>query len=233
MNAAREEAIRGARAFLMDLEAFGIDALPRVPGAEAVSAPSRDAEVQLGEIARRVAECRRCGLCETRGKVVPGQGASTAEILFIGEAPGADEDRAGLAFVGPAGQLLTKMIAAMGFSRDEVFIANILKCRPPRNRDPEAQEVASCLPFLHEQIAAIRPKILVTLGAYASRNLLQSTLGIGRLRGRVSDYRGIPLVATYHPAYLLRSPEQKKAAWQDLQLVLRELGRPVPSGKRS
>jgi DNA polymerase len=144
--------------------------------------------------------------------------------MFVGEAPGADEDRQGLAFVGRAGQLLTKMIAAMGLDRDEVFIANVLKCRPPGNRDPAPNEVDRCLPFLKRQVALIRPEILVALGGHAMKNLLQTEASVGRMRGRVHDYDGTPLVVTYHPAFLLRSPDMKRAAWEDLQLVLRTLG---------
>ncbi|NRA96833.1 MAG: uracil-DNA glycosylase [Planctomycetes bacterium] len=179
-------------------------------------------------MAEEIAVCTRCALSETRTRTVPGQGSAAARIMFVGEAPGADEDRQGLAFVGRAGQLLTKMIVAMGLDRDKVFIANVLKCRPPGNRDPAPNEVDRCLPFLKRQIALIRPEILVALGGHAMKNLLQTEASVGRMRGRVHDYDGTPLVVTYHPAFLLRSPDMKRAAWEDLQLVLRTLGLAPP-----
>ena len=222
---------RALHSWVEDAEAFGIEdvvcpasATPEVGvGAEAeAGAPS------LAAIAEEVAACTLCGLSETRTRVVPGQGDAGARIMFVGEAPGADEDRQGLAFVGRAGQLLTKMIVAMGLDRDKVFIANVLKCRPPGNRDPAPNEVDRCLPFLKRQVALIRPEILVALGGHAMKNLLQTEASVGRMRGRVHDYDGTPLVVTYHPAFLLRSPDMKRAAWEDLQLVLRTLGLAPP-----
>jgi len=164
---------------------------------------------------------------------VPGQGnLLSPDIMFIGEAPGADEDRQGLAFVGLAGQLLTKMIAAMGYARDEVFIANICKCRPPQNRQPALTEMQACLPYLRAQIAIVRPRAIVALGATAVKGLLDSSAGISRLRGTWTAYMGIPLMPTYHPAYLLRVPPAKHEAWDDLKKVLQRLGRPVPDTKK-
>ena len=195
------------------------------PVAVAVAAP---AVVQLERIAADVARCTKCSLHKTRTRTVPGQGNSRPDILFIGEAPGADEDQQGLAFVGAAGQLLTKMIRAMGLTREEVFIANILKCRPPNNRPPLPDEMATCMPYLKEQIQALKPKVIVALGATAVKGLLQLETGITRLRGHWHTFEGIDLMPTFHPAYLLRNPPAKKEAWADLQAVLARLGRPVP-----
>ena len=186
----------------------------------------------------QVSDCRKCQLCETRTRTVFGQGSAVARLVFVGEAPGADEDREGLAFVGRAGQLLTRMIVAMGLSRDEVFICNVLKCRPPNNRDPSAHEILSCSPYLHEQLAIIRPEVLVTLGSPASKTLLSTAEGIGRLRGRFHEYHApgatdddapIAVMPTYHPAYLLRSPGEKAKTWADLQLVMKRLGLKPPA----
>jgi DNA polymerase len=193
---------------------------------------SGDAGSPLERIAREVASCTRCSLHETRTKAVPGQGSARPDIAFVGEAPGADEDRAGLAFVGAAGQLLTKMIRAMGYTRDEVFIGNILKCRPPNNRTPRPDEMETCLPYLEAQIAALKPKVIVTLGATAAKGLLGVTTGITKLRGTWMSFRDIDVMPTYHPAYLLRTPSTKKDAWEDLKEVLRHLGRPVPEVKK-
>lgn len=187
------------------------------------------AAAALAEIAAAAAACRKCALCRERTTVVPGQGnASSPDVLFIGEAPGAEEDRQGLAFVGRAGQLLTKMIGAMGYTRDEIFIANICKCRPPNNRQPAVDEMAACLPFLKAQIAVIRPRVIVAMGNTAILGLLGSS-GITRLRGIWSMFEGIPLMPTYHPAYLLRFPSVKREAWDDLKKVLKRLDRPVPA----
>jgi DNA polymerase len=179
----------------------------------------------LADIAAECAACSLCGLCEGRKQAVPGQGrAENPDIMFIGEAPGADEDEQGLAFVGRAGQLLTKMIAAMGYTRDEVFIANICKCRPPNNRTPTPPEMAACIPFLKRQIALIKPKYIVALGNTAILGLLEKT-GIMRLHGVWQEFEGIPLMPTFHPAYLLRAPAAKRDCWKDLQLVMAKLGK--------
>ena len=220
---------RALRAWVEDAEAFGIEEVGAPPLVQpATEAQSGAGVPSLEAMAEEIAVCTRCALSETRTRTVPGQGSAAARIMFVGEAPGADEDRQGLAFVGRAGQLLTKMIVAMGLDRDKVFIANVLKCRPPGNRDPAPNEVDRCLPFLKRQIALIRPEILVALGGHAMKNLLQTEASVGRMRGRVHDYDGTPLVVTYHPAFLLRSPDMKRAAWEDLQLVLRTLGLAPP-----
>ena len=152
--------------------------------------------------------------------------------MFVGEGPGAEEDRTGEPFVGPAGQLLTKIIQGMGFERSDVYIANIVKCRPPRNRDPEPDEIAECIPFLRGQIAAVRPKVLVALGRPASQTLLQTSSSISRIRGVWHQYEGIPLMPTFHPSYLLRSPENKRPVWQDMKAVLQKLGIEPPGPQR-
>ena len=188
---------------------------------------------ELANIAAKLAACTRCELCRQRKQVVPGQGNPLSpDVMFVGEAPGADEDAQGLAFVGAAGQLLTKMIAAMGYAREEVFIANICKCRPPNNRPPAPDEMNACLPYLREQIAVVRPKVLVAMGATAVKALLESSRGISQLRGTWMTYAGIPLMPTFHPAYLLRLASAKHEAWSDLKKVLVRLGRPVPEKRK-
>ena len=169
-------------------------------------------------------DCTRCKLGKGRTKLVFGAGSATARLVFVGEAPGEDEDLSGEPFVGKAGQLLTKMIEAMGLSRDTVYICNTVKCRPPNNRNPEPDELASCEPFLKGQLAAIRPEVIVTLGKFASQALLRDQTAISRLRGAWREYEGIPLMPTFHPAYLLRSPGEKSKVWGDLQLVMKKLG---------
>ena len=189
----------------------------------------RSAEA-LASIRDELGECTRCSLhAQGRKQIVFGVGNPAADIMFVGEAPGADEDTQGVPFVGRAGQLLTKMIEAMGLSREEVYIANVLKCRPPNNRDPLPDEVASCEPFLFQQIASIQPKVIVALGAFAARTLLKTQDPISRLRGRVFEYRGSSLIPTFHPSFLLRSPGYKREAWDDLKKALAVLGRQPPA----
>jgi len=176
-------------------------------------------------LAARVSACRRCDLHSSRTRTVFGVGNRNADWLVIGEAPGHDEDQQGEPFVGRAGQLLNAMLQAVGLQRGQVYIANILKCRPPNNRDPKAEEVLCCEPYLLRQIELIQPRLILAVGRIAAQNLLQSQTPIGKLRGEVHRFRdtGIPLIATYHPAYLLRSPVEKRKAWQDLQLALSTL----------
>jgi DNA polymerase len=181
-------------------------------------------------IRREIGPCTRCKLHGGRRTLVFGVGNPAAELLFVGEGPGAEEDRRGEPFVGRAGELLDKMIEAMGFRREEVYIANVVKCRPPDNRDPEPDEIDACEPFLKAQIAAIRPRVIVALGRFAVQTLLRDTTPISRLRGAWRAYEGVRLMPTFHPAYLLRNPAEKRKAWEDLQLVMREFGR-VPSRK--
>ncbi len=182
----------------------------------------------LAPIVKEIAACQRCPLAATRTNTVPGQGALKPDIMFVGEGPGADEDAQGLAFVGRAGQLLTKMIEAMGYAREQVFIGNIVKCRPPGNRVPTPEEMAGCLPYLKRQIAIIRPKLIVCLGATAARGLVNETLPIGKARGHWREFEGIPVMLTFHPAYLLRDPRQKAPCWADLKAVLARLGKAPP-----
>jgi uracil-DNA glycosylase len=165
-------------------------------------------------------DCRRCKLCTLgRSQIVFGVGHPKARLMFVGEAPGEDEDKKGEPFVGRAGQLLTKIIEAIGMTRDQVYIANVIKCRPPSNRNPEPDEVASCEPFLFRQIDVIQPKVIVPLGKFAAQSLLKTTDPITRLRGRQFDYRGAVLIPTFHPAYLLRNPSAKREVWEDMKKV--------------
>jgi uracil-DNA glycosylase family 4 len=166
-----------------------------------------------------IGDCQRCKLAGGRKTIVFGQGNPKARLMFVGEAPGADEDEQGLAFVGKAGQLLTKIIEAIGMRRDDVFIANVLKCRPPGNRNPEPDEIIQCQPFLERQIESIRPDVLVGLGKFGAHWLLKTAEPITRLRGRLGDYKGIRVMPTYHPAYLLRNPGAKKEVWEDMKVV--------------
>jgi DNA polymerase len=179
-----------------------------------------------------VAGCRACGLCERRTRTVFGVGNHKADVMFIGEGPGADEDRQGEPFVGRAGQLLNRMLAAAGYARADVYIANIVKCRPPNNRDPNPDEAAACRAYLERQIALVQPRLIVCLGRVPAHNLLGTTEPVGRLRGRMHRFRppGIPLLVTYHPSYYLRSPEQKAAGWQDLQRMLEFLAQDAAAG---
>jgi DNA polymerase len=179
-------------------------------------------------VRRELGACARCKLGASRTHLVFGVGNPAAELVFVGEGPGADEDAQGEPFVGRAGQLLTKMIEAMGYRREDVYIANVVKCRPPGNRNPEPDEIEACEPFLRAQLGAIQPKVIVALGKFAAQTLLRDTTPISRLRGRWAQYEGVKLMPTFHPAYLLRSPEEKKKAWEDLQLVMKELGKAPP-----
>lgn len=226
------EIARDARRHLAWLSDAGVGEVPPPcapapdPGPYTLSDKGCGSPALLG-IRRELGECTRCKLSRGRTRLVFGVGDPAAELMFVGEGPGADEDRQGEPFVGRAGQLLTKMIEAMGYRREEVYIANVVKCRPPENRNPEPDEMDACEPFLRQQIAAVRPKVLVALGKIAVQALLRDTTAISRLRGRWFTYEGVKLMPTFHPAYLLRSPEEKKKAWEDLQLVMKELGRPV------
>jgi uracil-DNA glycosylase family 4 len=223
----------------------GVPRVPEVPSvagagvsgvseiSEAAAIPvtiARSAAEALAAIRDDIGECTRCKLHTLgRTQIVFGVGNPEADLMFVGEAPGADEDVQGIPFVGRAGQLLTKMIEAMGFRRDEVYIANVLKCRPPGNRNPEPDEIATCESFLFRQLETIQPKVVIALGAFAARTLLKTDAPISRLRGRVFDYRGgAKLIPTFHPSFLLRSPGYKREAWDDLKTALSVLGRPVP-----
>ncbi|MFO0728347.1 MAG: uracil-DNA glycosylase [Myxococcota bacterium] len=197
------------------------------PGHQGEASPF--AARSLDEVRAELGDCTRCKLHGLgRKQIVFGVGNPKAELMFIGEGPGAQEDIQGIPFVGDAGQLLTKIIQAMGLSREEVYIANIVKCRPPQNRDPEPDEVASCEPFLKAQIAAIRPRMIVTLGKYASQTILRTSTPITRLRGQWGSYEGTPVMPTYHPAYLLRNPAEKRPVWSDMKAVIAALGKKLP-----
>src|SRR5262245_37699892 len=220
--------------FYGSLTAMGapkVKSAPRAEGAPAATAaPARTPLPPVGEtsdaadlegVRAWIGDCRRCKLAGGRKSIVFGQGNPRAELMFVGEAPGADEDIQGLAFVGRAGQLLTDIIEkGMKMRREDVFIANVLKCRPPDNRNPETDEILSCQPFLEKQIEIIQPKVLVGLGKFAGQWLLKTMDPISKIRGRLGDYNGIKVMPTYHPAYLLRNPSAKKDVWEDMKIVL-------------
>lgn len=181
----------------------------------------------LDAIRRDMGDCRRCKLNERRKHIVFGAGNPHARLMFVGEGPGRDEDLQGEPFVGAAGGLLTKIIRAIGLTREDVYIANIIKCRPPGNRNPETDEIRTCFPFLARQIQAIRPEFICALGAFAAQTLLNTNQSISRLRGRFHDFEGIRVVPTFHPAFLLRYPERKREVWEDMKMLMREMGHEV------
>jgi DNA polymerase len=186
----------------------------------------------LSLLADEVAGCSRCPeLFATRSKTVFGVGRIDAEICFVGEAPGAEEDRQGEPFVGPAGQLLNRIISACGFERSDVYICNTIKCRPPNNREPAPEEKSNCRGFFERQLDLVAPRFICCLGAVAAKSVLNTTIGITKLRGRFHDFRGIPVLCTFHPAYLLRNPDAKKDCWDDMKLLLKRMGRPIPGAK--
>jgi uracil-DNA glycosylase len=191
--------------------------------------PTAERTAALVTIREEIGDCTRCALHKGRHKIVFADGSPTARLMFVGEGPGADEDAQGLPFVGRAGQLLNNMITAMGLKREECYIANVVKCRPPGNRTPEPDEANTCLPFLFKQIDVVRPQVLVALGATAATYLLGARQPLAGLRGRVHAFRGTSLIITYHPAFLLRDPRQKKEAWADLQIAMKELGLKSPA----
>ncbi|MBI1903808.1 MAG: uracil-DNA glycosylase [Planctomycetia bacterium] len=196
--------------------------------------PVEERPAALAVVAQEVSRCTRCPeLVACRTQTVFGVGHVSPRLCFLGEAPGADEDRLGEPFVGRAGQLLNKIIEACTLKREEVYILNILKCRPPENRTPTPEEVANCFPYLERQLAILRPEFICCLGAVAAQNLLQTTQGIGRLRGTIHDYRGIRVVCTYHPAYLLRNPASKKETWDDMQFLMAAMGIELPKKQAS
>jgi uracil-DNA glycosylase family 4 len=210
---------------------------PQQQTAEAISPDIADG---LKQIADEVCKCRKCELGSLRRNAVPGEGSPTAQIAFVGEGPGADEDAQGRPFVGRAGQLLDKIIKGMGLKREDVYICNVIKCRPPENRDPKPEEIISCLPYLQRQLELINPKIIVALGAHAARSLLNNNKAIGQLRGQFHEYypglggHPIKLMATFHPAYLLRnySDDNRAKVWEDMKKVLAELNLPIPDHRK-
>lgn len=230
--------LRNLEQYIGYLKEQGVTVVPadeiqeaRDPMAGAARAPRSGPAEALAQIADEIAACRKCGLAQGRNRTVPGHGNPAPELMFVGEGPGEEEDQQGLPFVGAAGQLLTRMLQAMGMTRNEVFIGNVVKCRPPGNRTPMPEEIEQCLPYLRAQIALLKPRVIVALGATAARGLLQVETGITRLRGRWQTFEGIPVMPTYHPAYLLRAPSAKREAWDDMLAVLEKLGRPPPERK--
>jgi DNA polymerase len=209
--------LKARTAFYGTLSSLGV---PRGEAPALGTVESTSSGTPLEDVRQTLGDCKRCRLAEGRKTIVFGQGDPKARLMFVGEAPGAEEDEQGLAFVGRAGQLLTQIVKAMGFTRDEVFIANVIKCRPPQNRNPEPDEILSCEPFLDQQIQAISPTVIVGLGKFAGQWLLKTAEPISRLRGRVGAYRGIPVMPTYHPAFLLRNPAAKREVWEDMKVVL-------------
>lgn len=233
--AALVSALRGRVAWHARAGAWGAPAAPTPRGDAPAADPAmaepgearQDHSVRLGlaEVRAELGDCTRCKLARTRNQIVFGVGAEDAPLMFVGEAPGADEDRLGEPFVGRAGELLDRMIEAMGWTRGTVYIANTTKCRPPGNRNPEPDELAACTPFLRAQIDAIRPRVIVALGRPAANTLLGTDAPISALRGRWHEARGVKVMPTFHPAFLLRQPDRKRDAWADLKLVIAELDR--------
>jgi DNA polymerase len=241
-----EEVGRHLRITLESLRSAGVEWLPTaalpesvngLPGLESATSPEAEKTedrsagrlAELKVLAAHVAECQRCShLASTRTQTVFGIGPLQPELCFVGEAPGRQEDERGQPFVGDAGQLLDRILAACGMKREDVYICNIIKCRPPGNRQPNPEEAGNCREFLLRQIALVQPKFLCALGATAANNLLGNTTPIGKLRGRFHEFQGIPLLCTYHPAYLLRSPEKKRDVWEDMKILLAKMGRQVP-----
>jgi DNA polymerase len=215
------------KAYVEYLKEMGIDALPSYTevdkGMKAEQPRPVPRPEDLTEVRKELGECSRCKLHKTRKTIVFGEGNPKAKLMFIGEGPGFDEDVQGRPFVGKAGQLLTKIIEAINLKREDVYIANVIKCRPPQNRNPEPDEIQPCNPFLLKQIAAIRPKIICALGTFAAQTLLQTQRKISELRGKFHDLGGIKIMPTYHPAFLLRNPERKRDVWEDMKKIAEEL----------
>jgi uracil-DNA glycosylase len=205
--------------------------LPVIAGSPLFEAADKIAGDTLLKVREDLGECTRCKLHKGRNKIVFGDGSAKAQLVFVGEGPGADEDAQGLPFVGRAGKLLTQMIEAMGLQRSDVYICNVVKCRPPGNRQPEKDEVDACSPYLFRQLDVLRPKAIVCLGATAAQTLLQTNRGISHFRGEWLNFRGFKMIATYHPAYLLRNPAAKGDVWKDLQKVMGELGLEIKRNK--
>ena len=204
--------------------------LPEPPEPAMVAAPCESSDPpasafadSLESIQTDMGDCRRCKLSKTRTRIVFGEGSPGAGLMFVGEAPGFDEDQQGMPFVGKAGQLLTRIIHAINLTRDQVYICNVIKCRPPGNRNPEPDEILACSPFLNRQIASIQPEFICALGTFAAQTLLKTTQPISRLRGRFYDYNGIRLLPTFHPSYLLRNPDKKREVWEDMKLLMNEM----------
>ena len=211
------EMISDLKSYLEYLKGMGIHSIPA--SEIEVDKPGPSPVMTLEEVRKELGDCKRCKLHRARRTIVFGEGNESAKLMFIGEAPGYDEDVQGRPFVGRAGQLLTKIIQSINIQREEVYIANIIKCRPPQNRNPEPDEIQSCNPFLMKQIRAIQPKIICALGTFSAQTLLQTDVKISALRGKFYDFEGIKVIPTYHPAFLLRNPERKKEVWEDMKKI--------------
>jgi uracil-DNA glycosylase len=218
-------AVRGLKSQVLNQNslAVGLDWKKSLPVRKETKISNANNEEQLNKVSQEMTNCSLCQLAKTRHNLVFGDGDPNAQIVFVGEAPGADEDAQGLPFVGRAGQLLTKIIEAMGIKRKDVYICNILKCRPPGNRNPLPEEISLCEPFLRKQLQAISPKVICALGTFAAQTLLKTDVPITVLRGRFHTYNGMKLMPTYHPAYLLRNPSAKKPVWDDVQMIMKEI----------
>ena len=218
-----EEIIADLRSYLEYLRDMGIEALPASEGQSDMafhhSSPLRSTVSTLDEIRKELGDCKRCKLHRTRRTIVFGEGNERAKLMLIGEGPGFDEDLQGRPFVGKAGQLLTKILQSISLQREEVYITNIVKCRPPQNRNPEPDEIRNCNPFLMKQISVMQPKIICALGSFSAQTLLQTDTKITALRGKLYDLGGIRVVPTYHPAFLLRNPERKREVWEDMKKI--------------
>jgi uracil-DNA glycosylase len=229
----RQPVVDEIRDYLVFLKNLGVNGFDPSEKAFAIlkewEHPFPDATQDLSGIRSGMGNCRRCKLHGARKNIVFGAGNKDAELVFIGEGPGGDEDETGEPFVGPAGKLLTKIIESMGLARDRVYICNIVKCRPPHNRNPEPDEIVACLPFLKQQIKAINPKFICALGIVAAGTLLKTDLPISRLRGRFYDFNGIRVLPTYHPSYLLRNSEKKRDVWEDMKLLMKAMGIEAPA----
>jgi len=220
-----------ARGTLEDLQRIGLGEVYPLNGSGDLQVCNLDSSdlglncraESLAEIEADLGDCHRCNLCRERKQIVFGVGNPDADVVFVGEGPGQEEDEKGEPFVGEAGRLLDRIILAMGYQRDEVYICNVVKCRPPQNRNPQTDEIAACDQFLQRQLAAIRPRSIVALGKFAAQTLLSSPIAISKLRGQWANYHGIPLMPTYHPAYLLRKPLGKREVWEDMKLVMQKL----------
>jgi DNA polymerase len=205
--------IRDLRAYVAYQEGLGAEFLPG--STREITHP----RLTLAEVMTELGDCKRCKLHQTRRHIVFGEGSEKAQLVFVGEAPGEDEDQQGRPFVGKAGQLLTRIINAIGLRREEVYITNIIKCRPPHNRNPQRDEIVTCEPFLRKQLEVIQPKVICALGTFAAQTLLKTDEKISQLRGRFQTYRGIKVMPTYHPAFLLRNPHKKREAWEDMKKI--------------
>ena len=224
------EMLSQTRAVLMELHSLGVDEVYLDPHDTPLPLCHEQPQCQTGrcdcrqptleEIRQELGECQRCALAQDRHSIVFGSGNPHAELVFVGEGPGREEDEKGLPFVGEAGRLLERILFAMGFERDQVYICNVVKCRPPQNRNPNPDEIAACEPFLKQQLASLKPRVIVALGKFAAQTLLQQQTPISHLRGQWSEYEGIAVMPTYHPAYLLRNPGGKRDVWEDMKAVM-------------